>query len=168
MSSCPDSTFSISRWPGWMNLSIYPFSAHILFAGCGRCPQMHQSWPQSQELCQHNCVKGDKWNVTFDSWYYSNCTCNHLVFFCCFFLLFQCPTVYQEEMERDMERSDQEQNNGPTERSLIVLHKKVQMMGKDCRACWWLGCQTWPRFLVFRSSLQFRDTARLTCSGQSC
>lgn len=62
--------------------------------------------------------------VTFANYYYSSLIFIYLVFFCMPFSC-QCPTVYQEEMGRNMERSDQEQNNGPTERSLIILHKKV-------------------------------------------
>lgn len=70
------------------------------------------------------------------------------VFFCIllfhftYFCFIQCPTVYQEEMGRDMERSDQEQNNSPNEKSLIVLHKKVYTSKKACNLFGWQGCQT--------------------------
>lgn len=50
---------------------------------------------------------------------------NHSLRTCVNTVLSKCPTVYQEDMERDMERSGQEQNVSLTERSLIVLHKKV-------------------------------------------
>lgn len=38
---------------------------------------------------------------------------------------FQCPTEYQDEMGRDVERLPGEQNVLPTKRDLVKLHKKV-------------------------------------------
>ncbi len=38
---------------------------------------------------------------------------------------FQCPTEYQEEMERNVESSGGEQTALPTKRILMNLHKKV-------------------------------------------
>ncbi|XP_041855890.1 G-protein coupled receptor-associated protein LMBRD2B-like [Melanotaenia boesemani] len=40
-------------------------------------------------------------------------------------ILTKCPTEYQEELGRNVERSHSEQNSTPTKRSLIKLHKKV-------------------------------------------
>lgn len=38
---------------------------------------------------------------------------------------FQCPTVYREEMESNLERCGEEQTVNPSERGLVDLHKKV-------------------------------------------
>lgn len=74
----------------------------------------------STRSCQRWQIKCDIWQLIL--W---KCHFNWFGIFLHTRFSFQCPTVYREEMERDMERSEEEQNNGHTERSLIVLHKKV-------------------------------------------